>query len=333
MKRITMGMLIVSGSCIIGGVSLTAVGIASGGKVGLQITENGIRTSEDIQESRETTELLDSVRKLSLNVEGMYVEVSEGDTFALTLRCREDEYEVEKKQEDDSLQITIKQKEQPEAYVSVLDFDDASETSGIYLTVPKDCKLEALEILSDSEEINLEKVCTAELEIVNGSGCIRCEKVCAEEAVLQCSDGDIYGEKMQGNSLVTITKSANVSFDDIEYTTWTAKAEEGQLSGSRITIQNIDIQSEDGEVNLEELDTEDTSIVTGTGTVFLSLYDERENYHLKCYTKYGTIYAYGEDVMEDGSTAEYEQNPNAGKTIEVRSREGEINLASENMER
>ena len=115
MKRITMGMLIVSGSCIIGGASLTAAGIASGGKVGLQITENGIRTSEDIQESRETTELLDSVRKLSLNVEGMYVEVSEGDTFALTLRCREDEYEVEKKQEDDSLQITIKQKEQPEA--------------------------------------------------------------------------------------------------------------------------------------------------------------------------------------------------------------------------
>lgn len=327
MKKMTMGMLIASGICMIGGTSLMVAGIASGGSVGLQVTKNGIRTADDIEEMEEVIEDLQNAKKLILNVEGMRVDVSEGDEFAVTWRYREDEYEIEKTQKGDTTSITVRQKKQPETYVSMFGMGSYPEDSGIYVTIPKDQKLDSLEIVNDYETVVIAGVHTSALKVISESGSVTCEKVWADEAVFQNSGGQIYGERLQGKTLATTTEAADVSFDDAEFGTWTAKTEGGQITGNKITVQKADVQAEDGSIDLEKLDADDVRAVSGTGDIYVNLYDDLQEYHLKLFTKYGEIYVDDADVMEeDGMDGEYERNPDAEKSIELRSREGAINL-------
>lgn len=349
MKKVTIGMLIASGICIISGTALTAAGVASGGKAGLQITENGIRTADDIKEAVRTTEDLNNAKRLILNVEGLYLNVTESDSFAVSWKCPEDEFEVEKREKGDTVEITVKQKKQPEAYISMFDMGASVQECEIQVTIPENKTLDSLEIAGDYEMIDLEDFSVKTLKAVSESGTINCENVQALAAELQSDNGQIYCKGMQGKTLMTITESAEVDLNKITYNEWKAKSEQGEIRGDKIMAQKADVQTEDSSVNLSGLDGSTIKVVSDNGDIYLDMNESLEGYHLKLYSKYGSTYVDEEEVMpeedrypddeevsvealEEKADSNkqarnvYEQNKDAGKSVEVSCREGQIDI-------
>lgn len=329
MKKSTIGLLAASGICIISGGILSVAGVASGGRLGIQITPDGIRTAEDMGEMIEESKGIKKAKKLVLDVQGMNVRIAEGEEFRADYRYREQAYEIRQQEKGDTLEITVEDMREVSA-VSLLAMDTASYEPGqLDILVPEGTKLECIELNDRGNQSELEDLSVSLLKI-REEGFLSLKKIKADE--IEISDSDyVQAEcrEIEGKKMAIQWESGEISIRNSSFGEWKAQMHDGTINGDALKLGNVQIFTEYGNVDIKNLDCDTLKADSENGNLSFRMADMLEHYRMNLYSEYGTIYLDGEETdreSEDEFCRVIDRNPDASKSLEIKAENGEIEV-------
>lgn len=335
MKKLTMGLLLGSGICIIGGGILTVAGLASGGRPGIQITSEGILTGEDIEKTAEGKKVFSNVRNLCVDTESMEIRICRGEKFEASYRVREKSYHAKLTEDGDTANISV-QYCMDEHFVTALMMDDGYGRGELVVTIPEKQKLEQILLKGTDSVVILEDIAAAKVRAETENNDITCTRVQADAIEIENGyETYLTLQKVQGGSFCTKSESVTMNVDDCTFSEWKTEAEDNYIKSRDTKAEKLELTGKYGELQFSGLDCPQIMVRADDGTVQMQLADALANYHLKLQSEYGGIVLDGEEIESnsDGEEAPLylvDKNPDAKKQLEIHATNIEINVSGKN---
>lgn len=193
-----------AGSLIVGGIGLSVVGVALGGKT--QVSYGGIhqffeKTDASIEsisyvedsrskglvkgESGVISESLGHFDKLDIEIGTVNFNIVEGEQYKIEVDIKRN---VDLSYGIKNNTLHIKQKFEPQFNMG----DLSTRLDGsITITIPRDMKLEEVEIESGVGQGLIENIKTKKLDMESGVGIVKIKEVIADEVIILCGVGDL----------------------------------------------------------------------------------------------------------------------------------------------
>lgn len=203
-----------AGSLIVGGIGLSVVGMALGGKT--QVSYGGIhqffeKADASLQaisyvddsgskgiikgENGVISERLGHFDKLDIKIGTVNLNIVEGEQYKIEIDIKRNvdlSYGIKGKT------LHVKQKFEPQFNMGDL---NTRQDGSITITVPRDMKLEEVEIESGVGQGLIENIKTKKLEMESGVGIVKIKEVIADETIISCGVGDLNIEGLTAEKI------------------------------------------------------------------------------------------------------------------------------------
>lgn len=293
MKKYQKILLITSACLIVGGGIMGVAGLALGGSPSFMITEQGIRTPEDIADGKfvEKTLPLKGVRSLEINWEEGDIEFVEGDSFHVEYGYDEKYIQVKEQTKNGIWSLTSK-------YIQRISMNGIhffwnssvwEQQSGyLRIYIPRGTKLSDLNVVSGygKVKIDLPEMTAQRVKLNLESGNLDMKGLNSQEAELELEYGNLDMEDCGFEKLHVQNESGkcslsgisaergelNLDYGDLEMqncdiATIFSVNENGKYSLTDVTAEGIKLESSCGEMVLEQITADDVTLKSESGNI------------------------------------------------------------------
>lgn len=274
MKKYQKILLVTSACLVVGGGVMAVAGMALGGTPAFMITNEGIKTPEDVMEGEfvEKTLPLKGIRSMEIQWEEGNIEIVEGDDFHVEYGYDEKYIQVKEQTKNGTWHLTGKYVQR--IGITGIHFFWQSavweqEDSYLKIYIPKGTKLSNLNLISGYAKVKIDLMGATAEQVNLEAGNLDMKGLSAESADLNLEYGNLNLESCSFTNLTVNNESGKCSFADIH-----AEQAEVTLDYEDIGMQDCDIAkltvtNESGACRLENITAEEMTVTSDYGALAL----------------------------------------------------------------
>lgn len=276
MKRYQKILLGTSVCLIIGGGILGVAGIALGGNPGFAITNEGVKTKEDLELSKfvEKSVPLQGVSSLEITCREGDVEFLEGDSFHVEYGYDEKHMQV-KQQKQDAAWIFDSSYVKQVNFVGMSFFWDSIDTrQQAYLRVyiPRKTKLSELKVKNayGTVKLSIPKLQAETIKIITESGNLEASGVTGKKTDLELDYGDLELSDCTFTDLSIKSESGSCTLSDMKAEDLKLEMDYGELAMNGVAADTLSVKGESGNLSLEDVEGKDVALRSDYGEMMLT---------------------------------------------------------------
>lgn len=323
MKRFTKITLIVSLCLILVGIGLTGCGIMLGGIPNFIYNPSTHQTIRVESKSTPVTKKLDAFTNINCKLNDTDLVIKQGDDYSITYpKNTFSSYPIEVS--DDTLTINESTANKSGKYFNFTIHDMLTETpQSIVITVPKDCDLSSIQLSSDSGDITLSDIISAELNISADYGDATLTSVQIPDLECNLKDGDLALHNCDIQ-----TANFSLSYGDCDITNSSVQkicctSDDGDFLADRSDFDSFTVTLSYGNLDIDDSSIEKLTADISSGDCDITLNGKAKDYSMDLTSSYGDITVSG----HNNESGNYQTAGLGSQTIQITNSYGDIDIS------
>jgi len=301
------------------GILLAVIGLFSGTKFSIILTDNGLKAVG--KEDRKNEEwVLEEFKDLEVALADAKLEVIPSDEYKLEIESLVGT-KITHTVENETL--TIKDRASHSEFTFAMNFIGNIQKTIIKIYVPADKEFDNVSITNDFGDIKLNEMTTDKLMILSNDGDIDIKDIQSNTVTIQNDFGDTNASNVKINNLTLEINDGDAEFNSVNIAKEATLSNDfGEISLRDFTSHGTKIESSDGEIYINGELLGKTNIESSFGDMKLELTNKETelNYHIQ--NDFGDIVVNGEE-FETKTT----NNVDMDDKITILSSDGDVEIS------
>lgn len=251
MKKYQKGLLIAAGCLTIAGGIIMVTGLALGGRLGFQISQNGIKTAADKGNFIEKKEVLKDIKNIDISSYDGQITIAQGNELSLEYGY-DDSYGIP----DYSAKNGNLMYHQNNRAISVYSFGSSNygmPENYVKLIIPKDTKFSQVTLKTNYGDLNIDTAVIDKLVIRMDSGNINLKNLDLNSLQLVTEYGDLDMENCKVPELNVDNDSGKIQMKSIDGKNVVVNSSYGQVRLLKIAAERLTMSNDSGDITMEDI--------------------------------------------------------------------------------
>ncbi|MCV9886345.1 DUF4097 domain-containing protein [Metabacillus halosaccharovorans] len=303
---------------IIIGILLAVIGLFSGTKFSIILTDNGLKAIG--KEDRQNEEwVLEEFNNIEVDLADAKLEVIPSDEYKLEIESLEG---TKITHTDKNKTLKIKDDTSHSEFTFAMNFIGNIQKTMIKIYVPADKKFDNVSIANDFGDIMLDGMTTDKLTILSNDGDVDIKEIQAKDVAIQNDFGDTNASNVKTNKLTIEINDGDAELNTLDIAQEANLTNDfGEISLRDFTSHGTEIESSDGEIYINGQLLGKTNIESSFGDMKLELTNKEPelNYHVQ--NDFGDIVVNGEEFDTKATN-----NVDTDDKITILSNDGDVEI-------